>query len=573
MTAVSRCPDHATWVRLVNEEVQEPENSVLNQHLERCDACCTVVDELFGDWNPRKPVDADKSTLNASIQKMLVEVAEHPDRLAPSRKTVPQQPPEIPGLTHFQPVGQGGMGLVYRAVETSLNRDVAVKVLSFRGLNTPSSRQRAEREAMTLARLRHPNVVQIHRTGEANGQPYMVMEWIPGGTLQAQIDLHMMPHQQAAAIVRDLALAIGEAHALGIVHRDIKPDNVLMMPAGTAGKPSIPKLADFGLARSFEGPPGVTDVGQVVGTPSYMAPEQTGLSPELGEVGPATDIHGLGATLYALVSGRPPYDGQTSRESLQRAGLGEARPLATLCIELPIDLKTIIEKCLQHSPLKRYRSAGELADDLTRFLDGKPILARPISTAERLLKWARRKPLAAVAATLTTLGIVAGIAGVAYYQNQLNQKIVDLERARNLEKRAHDGSRLVVMQTTEYRERAHDALEILTSDTARRLHAHTGPLDADDRALLCKIREQYQQWPPEPDAENAFPYRAAGLRRIAAIFAHFEQFEDTSTCLQDVIVTHNEAESEGLVLPQFSKTRAQDEQALQDLLDKMSPAD
>ena len=572
MTASSRCPDHSTWVRLVNEQVQEPEGSLLHLHLEQCDACCAQVDALFGEWNAPQALNPEKPTLNASARMMLSGLAENPDRHAPTwaASVADLGPPAIPGLTGYVKVGQGGLGVVYRAQETSLNRDVAVKVLSGLGLAAPSSRLRAEREGLTLAKLRHPNVIQIYRTGETNGHPFLIMEWIPGGTLQAVIDQQVMPECRAAAVVRDLALAIGDAHALGIVHRDIKPDNILMMPAVAPGEPAIPKLADFGLARPFEGPPGLTSVGQIVGTPSYMAPEQTGLNPELGEVGPATDIHGLGATLYALLSGRPPYDGQTSRESLQLAARSEARPLAALYPGLSIDLKTITEKCLQHSPLERYRSAGELADDLTRFLNGEPIRARPVSSVERLEKWARRKPMAAVAVGLIIAGVMSGIAGIAYHQNQMMKKINDLNRAQTKERLDAQEIRVSVELSNAFRLQTQQTLSTLT-DQAVELLSSQRPSSHQDKTLtlLRTLRDQFLAWPLDPGPENALVFKAAGLRRIAAAFIQTSQYEDAKVCLKGVLDLHGQAQQNTLVIPKLEQQHEQDEQELQDLIQKM----
>lgn len=255
------------------------------------------------------------------------------------------------------------------ARDTALDRMVAVKVLWSFGPLSDAARARATRESLMLARLNHPNVITIYGTGgTAEGVPYLVMELVAGQSLQQRIDAEPLPPREAARIVRDLARGLSEVHALGIVHRDLKPDNVLL--ARTAGPGGdLPKLADFGLARPDDAAANLTQADAIAGTPSFMAAEQTGLDPTLGDVGPATDIHGLGAVLYAAVVGRAPYEAKTPGESLGLAARGEPTGLPILTARCPPDLRTIVEKCLWPDPVQRYRAPGDLADDLERFLN------------------------------------------------------------------------------------------------------------------------------------------------------------------------------------------------------------
>ena len=306
------------------------------------------------------------------------------------------------------------MGVVFRAREVALDRPVAVKILSTSGRFSASTRARAIREALLMASLRHPNVVQVYRSGEVAGMPFLIMEWVEGATLQARIDSGPLPARQAAEIVRDLARAVAQAHAMGIIHRDLKPENVLLAPSGKPGQGAIPKLIDFGLARRDEGEV-MTESGIVLGTPGYMAPEQTGIDSIIGMVGPATDIHGLGALLHAILTGRPPYSGQSSWEKLMRSARGAPVSVRDSRRDVPRDLATIVEKCLQQSPMRRYRSAGELADDLERFLEGRSISARATSAPERCVKWSRRHPARAASAALLVAASLSGVAGTAYH--------------------------------------------------------------------------------------------------------------------------------------------------------------
>ena len=524
MTTISACPDQSTWLRFLEEQVHEPELSVLGNHLDACPACTNEMGRLAGSWSLDGGRHPAPLALATATHNMLQELAANPDlSRAADAAAFDRLLPEIPGLTDFVRVGQGGMGVVYRAQEINLNRTVAVKVMSGSGLASTSSRLRAEREALTLARLQHPNVVQIFRSGEANGFPYLIMEWIQGGTLQDRICQKPLDPMEAATLVRDLALAIGEAHALGIIHRDIKPDNVLMMPSSRPDRPPVPKLADFGLSRPDDATPGLTGVGLIVGTPSYIAPEQTSLDSTLGEVGPATDIHGLGATLYALISGQPPYNGQTSRESLLRSASGVVTPLESLCHGLSLDLKTIVEKCLQHSPQRRYRSAGDLADDLTRFLAGEPILARPISKPERLAKWARRKPLAAAVTLLLGLGGIAGIVGTSYHLHSISFALTEKDQAL-------DTAKLAVELGKRTQDQLRASLGSLTNDVVDRMIQRGPALDAGDRDFLRSVREMYLKLPLEFDPLEAHKYRANGLFKLANLFFQIEQYDEVHTC-------------------------------------------
>ncbi len=309
--------------------------------------------------------------------------------------------PQIPGYDVEALLGRGGMGLVYKARHLRLNRLVALKMLITGAYAGPHERARFQREAEAAASLRHANIVQVHDVGDHQGWPYFTMELLEGGSLSRALAGTPQPARQAAALVATLAEAVQEAHRGGIVHRDLKPANILLTAEGT------PKVADFGLARHFDGEPAVTLSGTRLGTPSYMAPEQ--VIGKAGTIGPAADIYALGALLYELLAGRPPFRGETAAETERQILNHEPVSPARLNPKVPRDLETICLKCLSKEPQRRYGSAAALADDLTRFKEGRPIQARPLGWGGRLWRWGRRNPTAAalLATALASMGLLS----------------------------------------------------------------------------------------------------------------------------------------------------------------------
>jgi eukaryotic-like serine/threonine-protein kinase len=308
----------------------------------------------------------------------------------------------IPDVEILSELGRGGMGVVYKARQIRLNRLCALKIILPGEHNCAEFRARFLAEAETIARLRHPNVVQIYGLGDHDGRPYFEMEYIEGGSLAARLDGTPWAPEPAARMVAVLARATGDAHRLGIVHRDLKPANILLTADGE------PKVSDFGLARSLASDVRLTQTGQLIGTPCYMAPEQA----EAGavDVGPAADVYSLGAIVYELLTGRPPFRAATTLQTLDLVRSREPVPPRELQPGTPLDLQTICLKCLEKEPGKRYATAGELADDLQRFLDHKPIRARPVGHLGRLARWARRNP---VPAGLVGALVVTGLAALS----------------------------------------------------------------------------------------------------------------------------------------------------------------
>jgi tRNA A-37 threonylcarbamoyl transferase component Bud32 len=266
-------------------------------------------------------------------------------------------------------IARGGMGVIYKARQTTLKRLVALKMIrtDLRGDAMRQARFQAEAEA--VARLRHPNIVQIYDVGQHRGQPFLSLEFMEGGSLQQALAGTPLRFREAARLVLTLAGAIEHAHRQGILHRDLKPANVLRTGDGTH------KIADFGLAKHVHADSGQTESGTPLGTPSYMAPEQA--EGKSGAVGPAADVYGLGAILYEALTGRPPFKATTALETVHQVCTQEPVSPSRLQPPLPRDLEIICLKCLAKEPRKRYASAGALAEDLGRFLDGRPIQARP----------------------------------------------------------------------------------------------------------------------------------------------------------------------------------------------------
>ncbi len=338
--------------------------------------------------------------------------------------------PVLPGYVILGELGRGGMGVVYKARHLALDRVVALKMILGGAQVDEGQLARFHTEAQAVARLQHPGVVQVFEISEHNGLPYFSLEYVDGGSLARKIDHEPQPPAEAACLVEGIALAIQAAHEKNIIHRDLKPANVLLTPDGS------PKVTDFGLARRLEGDAGQTRAGSVLGSPSYMAPEQA--RGDVESVGRLADVYALGAILYEMLTGRPPFRGATILETLEQVEKQEPVPPAQLAPHTPKDLETICLKCLQKEPGKRYPSAGELATDLRRFQEGRPIVARPVSRAERLWRLCRRNPVvSSLTAALALVVVSAAVGGpvlAVAFKNQSDER----EAARREEAIAKD---------------------------------------------------------------------------------------------------------------------------------------
>ncbi len=324
----------------------------------------------------------------------------------------------VPGYELIAEIGRGGMGVVYKARHVRLDRLVALKMILAGAHASADQIARFHIEARAVAQIQHPGIVQIHEDGDHEGLPYFSLEFVPGGSLAQLIGGKPQPPRAAAAMVMELCRAISVAHAAGIIHRDLKPGNVLLTLDGK------PKITDFGLAKQMEEDSQQTQTGAIMGTPSYMAPEQAW--GRTHEIGPLSDQYSLGAILYEMLVGHPPFQGATTLETLELARNQEPIPPTRLQPRLPTDLATICLKALQKDPAKRFPDAAAMAADLRSFLDGVPIVARPVGAPERLWRWCKRNPrVAGLAATVVLMGfaITAGSAVFAASLKKLNGKL------------------------------------------------------------------------------------------------------------------------------------------------------
>jgi WD40 repeat protein len=496
-------PDLVRFQRWLNADLPAEETREIEVHLQECPHCVSAVERLT-DLPPdlHLLLSGQSSTGNLSCTP---KPEPSPHGAGESRPF-----PVLPGFELLEELGRGGMGIVYKARQPSLDRLVALKVLREGEHAAPDDVARLRREAEAVARLQHPNIVQIYEIGEQDGRPFLALEFVEGESLARKAAGQPQPVREAAALVAALAEAMHAVHQRGVVHRDLKPANILLQESGVRSQESgiraernpgfpecCPKITDFGLARRVDVDLGHTQSGAVVGTPAYMAPEQA--AGKGREAGPAADTYALGAILYELLTGRPPFHGVTLLDTLQQVAAQEPVPPSRLQPSVPRDLDTIVLKCLQKQPGKRYGSAGALAEDLRRFLAGEPIQARPSGRWERTVKWARRRPAAAALLAVVSAVVLVGFPGLTALYVRAEGERTAAEQARDLadrrEKETDVARRDAVKQklfaddqktkaeAAEQRAKAQAALaerQMLRADTARYLSRHIG---AAQRAL------------------------------------------------------------------------------------------
>ncbi len=394
--------------------------------------------------------------------------------------------PSIPGYDIQSELGRGGMGVVYQARHLGLNRDVALKVILSGAYSSEIDRVRFRQEGEAVAKLRHPNIVGVYDIGDTGAHSYIAFELVAGGTLRHWQKNKPIEPRLAAGIMARVARAVAHAHDRGILHRDLKPSNILlqkhdlsssstidqMNSAKLPAMPVLPLVADFGLAKKLEGGLSLTESGMLCGTPNYMAPEQ--VSDAKGDVSPATDIYALGAILYELVSGTVPFANHMPIEILTKLTTIGLTPIRSICPLLPRDLSTIIDKCLERDPKKRYTTANDFAEDLERFLLGKSIRARAIGPIEKTTRWVRRNPMPTAIISLLAFGFLFSMGGLGV----LAHFLASAQTAREEAEQARDDTRLALTQSEIDRERARLALKQAEIDRAM-------AKAAENRAMLA----------------------------------------------------------------------------------------
>jgi serine/threonine protein kinase/WD40 repeat protein len=406
---MNECPSQAILERafraLLLDDVEDP---LIVAHVEVCGSCQTRIEDLLADGADTPTGDRHLDVgrkrhrlgqdLTTDARQSLLSAPEPDGQWFAEAAALPG----VPGYEILGRLGAGGMGVVYKARHEQLNRVVALKMILAGEHADADKLARFHLEAEAVARLRHPNIVEIYDVGTVNGRPYIALEYLPGESLKWLFQQGPQPPRRSAELLATLAQAVHTAHLAGIVHRDLKPSNVLLAEDGTA------KVTDFGLAKRREAP-GQTQTGQIIGTPEYMAPEQA--RGESKSVGPAADVYALGAILYEALTGRPPFLGKAVLETLEKVLADEPVPPRRRVAGVPADLETVCLKALRKEARERYPTAQEFADELDRFLHDEPVRARPLSRPEKVCRWVRRKPtLAGLLAVTTGLMLMAGLA-------------------------------------------------------------------------------------------------------------------------------------------------------------------
>jgi WD40 repeat protein len=436
---MSPCPSPDELTDLLAGELTAEACERLAAHVQGCAGCQQALDRFTrSDCDPiRRPPDPLAAAVAPDFLRWLAGLSPPSsvrlsgtlsslNRVSTLRDAVPPAdgpgggpPVGVAGYEVLGELGRGGTGVVYRARHLKLKRLVALKMIQPSALGgEPVARFRTEAE--TVARLQHPHIVQIYETGEQDGRPYLALEYLDGGSLREKLDGRPQPAAEAARLVETLARAVHHAHTHGIVHRDLKPANVLLTRDGT------PKLTDFGLAKVAAVTDSPTRSGDILGTPAYMAPEQTSDHPQ--QIGPPADVYALGAILYELLTGRTPFRTAHVLDLLLMVRFTEPLPPGRLQPDIPRDLETVCLKCLHKDPRQRYPTALALAEDLRRFVAGEPILARPTPAWEHAWKWARRNPSVAASLGLVLATALVGFLGVTW-QWQRAEDRADAEAA------------------------------------------------------------------------------------------------------------------------------------------------
>ncbi len=411
-----------------------------------------------------------------------------PGTAVPERVGSGGQPRDFGDYELLEELARGGMGVIYRARQKSLQRIVAIKLILTGQLASEAEVRRFHAEAEAAAILDHPGIVPIYEVGELAGQHYFSMGYVEGQSLADRVKNGPLPPREAAALVRTVAEAVHFAHQAGVIHRDLKPANILLDRAGH------PRVTDFGLAKRVRGDSKLTGTGQILGTPSYMPPEQAGGMAD--KIGPASDVYALGAVLYELLTGRPPFFAANPVDTLVQVLHRDPLAPRDLNSLVPRDLDTIALKCLEKSVARRYPTAQDLADELGRYLAGEPIRARPVGAGERLWRWCRRHPARAVASTAVLLCLLLVLVGGSWFHWRLEQELLQTEAAERQ------------LQTT------------LTREMAERLDA-----DLRQLATIPQVMAVTLSLRPDWTADQLAAWMREALRKDSRVFGICVAFE------------------------------------------------
>lgn len=459
-----------------------------------------LIDEcLFGETKTILDSPSEDSEHGATLIPPIEFTAEQGVRTGSRESTINFPIAVIGEYDIISEIARGGMGVVYKARHRQLGRIAAVKLIKSGQLADESELKRFQVEAQAAAGLDHPGIVPVYEVGQQNGQHYMALAYIDGKSLWQKVKEAPLPPRDAAQLIQKVADAIDYAHARGIIHRDLKPQNILLT------QDEQPKVTDFGLAKRVEDDSGLTATGQVMGTPSYMPPEQA--LGKVTEVGVLADVYSLGATLYCTLTGRPPFHAASMMETVRHVCEEEPVSLHQLNPSIPPDLETICLKCLRKEPDRRYASAKELAEDLGRFLAGESIKARPVSVMERIVKYTRRHPaVAALAGVILFSLITISIGGIAYNN-----------RVRTERDRAEKNFRLAM-----------SAVDEMLSEVGEQQLAAEPRMEEKRRALLTKALSLNQEFLKERTDDPRVRFETAQAhRRLADVFRLLERQQES----------------------------------------------
>ena len=472
---LNQCPDRDVWRRFLLGELRGTDAHDLETHLEACPRCQESLADANADDELVAALRRPSHVLSGGVADTSPDENATPDAAASSASQATpsaacagdetDEREQFAGYRVVRRLGKGASGVVYLAQDERLGRLIALKILQDVRRDDGGYLARFEREARILAQLQHPGIVKIHEVGWHRGRAYLALEYIDGGSLADRIAVQLLPVREASRLVRELALAVEFAHQHGVIHRDLKPGNILVGQASHGSKTSThlagtrgdsregvgeaiehweTKIADFGLGRQCDDA-GLTRTGDFLGTPGYMAPEAlTGNASD--RISPAVDIYSLGAIYYELLTARVPFRGESPLETLDQARNLDPVPPRRLRPGVPRDAQTICLKCLEKDPARRYASAAALAADLGRFLSGAPILARPLNPAARVWKWGRRRPAVASLLLATGVCLAALVAGAIVYESRLRGALAEARRASERADQNYRGARTALRQ-------------------------------------------------------------------------------------------------------------------------------